>query len=223
VFVPVFLQAAAGVSPTQAGLLLVPMMGGVTLSTTLAGRSIARTGRYKRFPILGLALMTAALTLLGAVASQRSVLATAVGLAVFGLGFGLVTQVLIVAVQNAVDRRRLGIATATTSFFRALGGAVSAAVLGVVFASGAGAGVGADTTVQSATLHNLDAVGRVHLAHAVQTVFFAAAPLAAVALIVLLWLPEHPLQTRGGQQAPSSPPAASESPSPSHKEEVLSR
>jgi MFS family permease len=223
VFVPVFLQAAAGVSPTEAGLLLVPMMGGVTLSTTLAGRSIARTGRYKRFPILGLALMTAALTLLGAVASQRSVLATAVGLAVFGLGFGLVTQVLIVAVQNAVDRRRLGIATATTSFFRALGGAVSAAVLGVVFASGAGAGVGAGTTAQSATLHTLDAVGRVHLAHAVQTVFFAAAPLAAVALIVLLWLPEHPLQTRGGQQAPSSPPAASESPSPSQKEEVLSR
>src|SRR5436305_4421922 len=151
VFVPVFLQAAAGVSATKAGLLLVPMMGGVTLSTTLSGRSIARTGRYKRFPIAGLALMTAALVLLGALASQRSVLATGVGLAVFGLGFGLVTQVLIVAVQNAVERQRLGIATATTSFFRALGGAISAAVLGVVFTSGAGA------SAQRATLHALHA------------------------------------------------------------------
>ena len=115
VFVPVFLQAATGASPTRAGLLLVPMMLGVTVSTTLAGRSIARTGRYKRFPIAGLALMTAALTMLGAVAPQRSLVATGLGLAVFGLGFGLVTQVLIVAVQNAVDRQRLGIATATTA------------------------------------------------------------------------------------------------------------
>jgi EmrB/QacA subfamily drug resistance transporter len=216
VFVPVFLQAAAGVSPTRAGLLLVPMMGGVTLSTTLAGRSIARTGRYKRFPIAGLALMTAALALLGAVASQRSVLATGVGLAVFGLGFGLVTQVLIVAVQNAVDRRRLGIATATTSFFRALGGAISAAVLGVLFASGAG------TSAQSGTLHTLDAVARVHITNAVQTVFFAAAPLAAIALIVVMWLPEHPLQTRGAPQAPQSA-AASESLDEPRSKEVASR
>jgi MFS family permease len=203
--VPVFLQAATGASPTRAGLLLVPMMLGVTVSTTLAGRSIARTGRYKRFPIAGLALMTAALTLLGAVAPQRSLVATGLGLAVFGLGFGLVTQVLIVAVQNAVDRQRLGIATATTGFFRALGGAVSAAVLGVVFATGAG------TSAESGTFHTLDAVARTHITNAVQTVFFVAAPLAAIAMIVVLWLPEHPLQTRG---APQSPPQAQAAPEP---------
>jgi EmrB/QacA subfamily drug resistance transporter len=206
VFVPLFLQAATGASPTSAGLLLVPMMGGVTVSTTLAGRSIARTGRYKRFPIAGLALMTAALVLLGALAPQRSLLATGLGLAVFGLGFGLVTQVLIVAVQNAVDRQRLGIATATASFFRALGGAVSAAVLGVVFAAGAG------TSAQSGALHTLDAVARVHITNAVQTVFLAAAPLAAIAMIVVLWLPEHPLQTTGAPQAPPPAQASGESP-----------
>ena len=205
VFVPVFLQAAAGVSPTRAGLLLVPMMAGVTLSTTLAGRRIARTGHYKRFPIAGLALMSAALVVLGLMAPQRSVLVTGLGLAVFGLGFGMVTQVLIVAVQNSVDRQRLGIATATTAFFRALGGAISAAVLGVVFVSGAG------TSAQGATLHTLGAIGRVHITHAVQTVFFVAAPLAALALIVLLWLPEHPLQTRSPAQAPPGPHAPSAS------------
>ena len=140
VFVPLFLQTTTGASPTEAGLLLVPAMLGITVSTTLSGRAIARTGRYKRFPIAGLALMTAALVLLAALRGRpvagrhrRS------RLVVFGLGFGMVTQVLVVAVQNSVDRRELGVATATTGFFRALGGAVGAAVLGAVFAAQAGA------------------------------------------------------------------------------------
>src|SRR5204862_6557999 len=110
-------------------------------STTLSGRSIARTGRYKRFPLAGLAGMTLGLVLLAALAGERSQVATGVGLGVFGLGFGMVTQVLIVAVHNSVDRRELGIATAVTGFFRALGGAAGAAVLGAVFAAQAGAGV----------------------------------------------------------------------------------
>ena len=83
--------------------------------------------------------MTAALVLLAALAGDPSRVATGIGLAVFGLGFGMVTQVLIVAVQNSVERRELGVATATTGFFRALGGAVGAAVLGAVFAAQAGA------------------------------------------------------------------------------------
>ena len=88
------------------------------------GARIVRTGRYKRFPIAGLALMTVALVLLAAFAGDPSQVATGIALGVFGLGFGMVTQVLIVAVQNSVDRRELGVATATTGFFRALGGAV---------------------------------------------------------------------------------------------------
>jgi predicted MFS family arabinose efflux permease len=176
VFVPLFLQAATGASPTEAGLLLVPMMLGITLSTTLAGRSIARTGRYKRFPIAGLALMAAALALLAAVAGERSRVATGVGLALFGLGFGMVTQVLVVAVQNGVDRSRLGVATATTSFFRALGGASGAAVLGALFAARAGS--------------------RAEIPAAVQAVFAAAAVLALLGLLVAVRLPERPLSTR---------------------------
>jgi EmrB/QacA subfamily drug resistance transporter len=178
VFVPLFLQAATGASPTGAGLLMVPMMLGITVSTTLSGRAIARTGRYKRFPLAGLALMTAALALWAALAAERSRVGTGVALALFGLGFGMVTQVLVVAVQNTVDRARLGVATATTSFFRALGGAVGAAVLGAVFAT---QGAGADPT---------------RVADAVQVVFVAAVPLAALALLVVLRLPEVPLRTR---------------------------
>jgi EmrB/QacA subfamily drug resistance transporter len=183
VFVPLFLETTTGASPTEAGLLLVPAMLGITVSTTLSGRSIARTGRYKRFPIAGLALMTVALALLAAFAGDPSQVATGIGLAVFGLGFGMVTQVLIVAVQNSVERRELGVATATTGFFRALGGAVGAAVLGAVFAAQAG---------------SQDGVGhaqRADVIDGVQSVFLVAAPLAALALLVVLRLPELPLQT----------------------------
>jgi EmrB/QacA subfamily drug resistance transporter len=192
VFVPLFLQTTTGASPTQAGLLLVPMMIGLTLSTTLSGRSIAATGRYKRFPIAGLSLMTAALGMLAALAGDPSRVGTGIGLVVFGLGFGMVTQVLIVAVQNSVERRELGVATATTGFFRALGGAIGAAVLGAVFAARAGVHAG------EGGVNALGAVARADIIDAVQSVFLVAAPLAAVALIVVLRLPELPLQTRAG-------------------------
>lgn len=191
VFVPLFLQTTTGASSTEAGLLLVPAMLGITVSTTLSGRSMARSGRYKRFPIMGLGLMTAALVLLGVLADDPSQLATAIGLALFGLGFGMVTQILIVAAQNSVDRRELGVATATTGFFRALGGAVGAAILGAVFAAQAGSGT------DGAGPHGLGAAGQADIIDAVQSVFFLAAPLAALALLIVLRLPELPLRTHG--------------------------
>jgi EmrB/QacA subfamily drug resistance transporter len=191
VFVPLFLQTTTGASPTQAGLLMVPMMVGITVSTTLAGRSVESTGRYKRFPIAGLALMTAALALLAAVAGHPSRVATGAGLALFGLGFGMVTQILIVAVQNTVERRDLGIAMATTSFFRGLGGAVGAAILGAVFAARAG------VHAAEGGLH-LGPAARADVIDAVQLVFVIAAPLTALALIAVLRLPEVPLQSRRG-------------------------
>ncbi len=179
VFVPLFLQATTGATPTEAGLLLVPAMLGITVATTIAGRSVARTGRYKRFPVVGLALMAAGLALLAVVAGDPSRLTTGIGLAVFGLGFGMVGQILITAVQNGVERRELGVATAATAFFRALGGAIGAAILGAVFAARVGEG---------ASL----AVGP-----AVQTVFLAGAALAALALVVVLALREVPLRGPG--------------------------
>jgi EmrB/QacA subfamily drug resistance transporter len=184
VFVPLFLEITTGASPTEAGLLLIPAMLGITVTTTLSGRSIARTGRYKRFPIAGLAMMTAGLVLLAALAGDPSRVATGAGIAVFGLGFGMVTQVLILAVQNSVDRRELGVATATTGFFRALGGAVGAAVLGAVFAAQAGARASEAGALRSDVIDG------------VQTVFLVAAPLAALALLIVLRLPELPLQSR---------------------------
>jgi EmrB/QacA subfamily drug resistance transporter len=191
VFVPLFLQTTTGADPTEAGLLMVPMMLGTTISTALAGRRISRTGRYRHYPPIGLATMAIALIALAAFAGEHSRTATGIALAVFGLGFGLVTQVLMVAVQNAVDRRELGTATAVTSFFRALGGSVGAAGLGAVFVA------------QSGTSARGGVVGRVDpglagvIADAVQTVFLVAAPVAAVGLLVVLRLPALTLRTEG--------------------------
>src|SRR5439155_26116612 len=124
------------------------------------------------------ALMTAGLGLLAAFASDPSRAATGVALVVFGLGFGMVGQVLIVAVRTGAARRSLGVAMATTNFFRALGGAIGAAVLGAIFAGRAGTHVSG--------VHALTPAARADIIDAVQTVFVVAAPLAAVALAVVL-------------------------------------
>ena len=197
VFVPLLLQTTTGAGATEAGLLLAPAMLAITVSTTVSGRVIARTGRYKAFPVAGLGLLTVGLTLLGAVAGERSQTATALAMVVFGLGFGLVTQILVLAVQNSVDRRQLGVATATTGFFRALGGAVGAAVLGAVFAAQAGLRASDGGAAQ------LGAAARDHVVDGVQTVFLVAAPLAALALLIVLALPEAPLETRSHAAEPA--------------------
>src|SRR4051794_33027424 len=146
VFVPVLLQVSAGLSPTAAGVLLATMTIGMTAATTLAGRRVARTGRLRRLPVLGAAVMAAALTGLALAAPAASPTLVVIGLVVFGMGFGLTSQLLVVAVQNGVERARIGVATATTSFFRAFGGAAGAAALGARFTPaghpGGGAGQG---------------------------------------------------------------------------------
>jgi EmrB/QacA subfamily drug resistance transporter len=188
VFVPLLLQTTTGASATEAGLLLAPAMLAITASTTVSGRVIARTGRYKVFPVAGLALMSAGLALLAAVADTGSRFDIGAGIVVFGLGFGMVTQILVVAVQNSVERRELGVATATTGFFRALGGAVGAALLGALFAAQAG------LHASDGGVHALSAAAREGVIEGVQTVFLVAAPLAALALLIVLALPEAPLE-----------------------------
>jgi len=203
VFVPLYLQTTTGASPTQAGLLLVPAMLGITVSTNVVGRLISATGRYKRYPIVGLGLMAIALGALAVVAGHPSRTAVGLALALFGLGFGMVGQVLITAVQNSVDRRELGIAMATTSFFRGLGGAIGAAVFGAVFAAQSGAGA------TGSTLSAIGGATRADVIDGVQAVFIAAAPIALLALAIVLALREVPLSTGqptdAGRREPSLP------------------
>jgi MFS family permease len=152
-----------------------------------------------------LAGSTIALVLLAAVVPHPSRTATAIGLVVFGLGFGMVGQVLIAAVQNSVPREQLGIAMATTTFFCGLGGAVGAAVLDAIFAARTGVG-----TTAAASLRHLSAGARADVIHGVQAVFLTAAPIAAVALVVVLLLREVPLR------GPAREPAGAGAPAPGH-------
>src|SRR4051794_1959958 len=181
VFMPLFLQLGAGASPVESGLLLLPLLLSATASTALSGRVISRTGRYKVFPVAGLGLMTVGLLLLSGLSAGTSLLTCSLMLLVFGIGFGMFSQVLVVAVQNAADRRDIGIATASTNLFRALGGSVGVALFGSIFAARL------DTWLQRAP--RAEAV-----AHALGTVFTVAAPIAALALLVVLALREVPLR-----------------------------
>ena len=134
-YLPLFLQVAKGSSPTESGLQLVPMMGGMLTSSIISGQLISRTGRYKLFPIAGTATMSVGLLLLSRMTVDTSLPAVLGMMLVLGLGMGLVMQVLVIAVQNAVDYRDLGVATSGNTLFRSIGGSVGTAVLGAVFAA----------------------------------------------------------------------------------------
>jgi len=183
VFMPLFLQVVTGARATASGLLLLPLLLAATASTVVSGRVISRTGRYKVFPVAGLALMAAGLLGLSRMdAATARATATAL-LVLFGLGFGLVSQVLTLAVQNAVDRADLGIATASANLFRSLGGSVGVALFGAIFAGRLPTGAGGDPGA---------------VAPAVAQVFLVAAPVAALGLLVVLFLRERPLSRGAG-------------------------
>ncbi len=135
IYLPLYLQIVHGASPTLSGLELLPMIGGMLLTFITSGRLVTRTGRYKVFPIVGTAVLSVGLLLLTQLGPHTPYGEVAVFMFITGLGIGLVMQVLVVAVQNAVPYSALGVATATSTFFRTIGGAFGVAVLGAVFAN----------------------------------------------------------------------------------------
>jgi hypothetical protein len=137
VLIPLYLQIVKGASPTEAGLLLLPLMAGIIVSSVVSGQLTSRTGRYKIFPVLGAALLTAALLLLGLrLGVDTSLGEVDVYMALFGLGLGGCLQMLIMAAQNAVPARDMGVATASATFFRQMGGTLGVAVfLSILFST----------------------------------------------------------------------------------------
>ncbi len=133
-FMPVYFQVVDGASATASGLRLVPMMLGVIVASILSGRRISATGRYRRFPIIGSFLMMIGVFLLTRLGVGSSIWETSLFLAVMGAGVGMVMPVIVLAVQNSVDRRDLGAATAGTNLFRSLGSAFGVAIFGAILA-----------------------------------------------------------------------------------------
>jgi EmrB/QacA subfamily drug resistance transporter len=132
-FMPMYLQVVKGISPTEAGMTLTPMMAGVLLTSIGSGRIISRVGRYRPFPIVSTAIMTLGLSLLATLGMHTAIWMTVVYLILLGLGLGLVMQVLVLAAQNAVDYRDLGVATSGTTLFRSIGGSIGVSLFGAIF------------------------------------------------------------------------------------------
>ncbi|MCM2580183.1 MFS transporter [Streptomyces sp. MTZ3.1] len=132
-YLPTFLQMVDGATATESGLLMLPMMGGIVVTSIVSGRLISRTGRYKVYPIAGCAAAAAGMGLLSRLDVDTSRLEYSVWMAVLGAGLGLVMPVLILAVQNSVPPADLGVATSANNYFRQIGGSVGAAVFGTLF------------------------------------------------------------------------------------------
>ena len=210
-YLPQYLQIVRGIAPTESGLALLPMMAGLLLTSIGSGQLITRFGRYKVFPVAGTAVMSVGLFLLSRLTVDTGTLYSSVGMFVLGLGLGGVMQVLVIAVQNAVDYEDLGTATSSATFFRSIGGSFGVAVFGAIFANRlaanlaerlAGAplppGFSATGGASPAELTRLppaiyaDYIGA--YAASLRTVFLVAVPFAVVAFALSWLLPEVPLR-----------------------------
>jgi hypothetical protein len=222
-YLPVFLQVAKGADPTTSGMQLLPMMAGVLTTSVTSGFLISRWGRYKIFPVIGTAVMTLGMYLLSTVGPDTANGVMYLYMVVFGAGLGGVMQVLVIAVQNAVAHRDLGIATAGATFFRSIGGSFGTAVFGAIFANVLGGrlaeqlhGVpippGLEGSVNPARLQQLppEVLHGIVNAYAstIQTVFLVAVPIAAVSFVLTWLLPEIRLRHTVGDVQPEAELAA---------------
>jgi EmrB/QacA subfamily drug resistance transporter len=202
-FLPVYLQVVKGVSPSVSGLMLMPLMFGMLITSVISGRLISRFGRYKLFPILGTGIMTLGLGLLAMLSIESHEWQPALDALWVGLGMGMVMQVLVLAVQNSVPYEQLGVATSGTMLFRALGGALGVALCGAIFANQlhaqlAGPGMEFLETAIPAAVKGLPPMLREEYITAVMAalrpVFVTAVAISAFGFVLAFLLHEIPLR-----------------------------
>ncbi|MBC7443410.1 MAG: MFS transporter [Ramlibacter sp.] len=217
VFLSQYMQLARGATPTQSGLLTIPMMGGFLISSTFFGTMISRTGKWKSVMVSGSVLVVVGLLLLGTLDYRTSLLFVGVFMFVLGAGLGMLMQNLVLVVQNSIDISRLGVATSAVTFFRSLGGTIGVSVLGSVLGTvvaqqirdGVGALAPADQAAAARTLGTgaIPHIGQLPDAlrllvesaygSGVGTVFLLGAPLAVITLVMVSLLPNTSLGEQG--------------------------
>ena len=215
VYLPQYLQIVKGQSPTRSGLLTIPLMIGLMSMSIGSGRIITRTGRYKIFPVVGLVIVAVGLGLFSRLGVDTPLPVAGAYMLVLGAGLGMVMQVLVLAVQNAVQHRDLGTATSAATFFRSMGGALGVAVFGALLSNRLGryipsrlADAGIDVPAGGSTrdlLGTPDAIGALPgpirdavlggFADSLSDLYTVAIPIALIGFIVVLFLPELPLRT----------------------------
>lgn len=134
-YMPTYLQMVHGLNPTQAGLMLIPMMIGLIGTSTVVGNIVSKTGKYKWFPFTGMLIMVLALVLLSTLTPSASLARIGLYFFVFGFGLGCAMQILVLIVQNSFPITMVGTATGSNNFFRQIGGAVGSALIGGLFIS----------------------------------------------------------------------------------------
>jgi hypothetical protein len=132
-YLPLFQQVVQGASATNSGLLLLPMMAGLLVTSLVAGQLITRTGHYKIFPILGGVIMVAGMLLLSTMSVTTGKAQTALFMATLGLGMGFLMQTTMLIAQNSVGVRDLGVASSAATFFRSIGGSFGVSLAGAIF------------------------------------------------------------------------------------------
>src|ERR1700733_2836288 len=223
-FLPVFLQLVDGASATSSGLNILPLMAGLLTASITSGQVISRVGRYKIFPIIGTALAAIGVFLLSTIDPQTPRIFLSLYMVVLGLGLGCVMQVLVIAVQNAVEQRDLGVGTSSATFLRSMGASFGVAIFGAIFsnqlasnlrknlpASALHSGINpASLEGNPAQLAHLPAAVHTGLINAVSeslhVVFLTAVPILVIAFFLTLLIKEVPLRTKAhGIPAASEP------------------
>ncbi|MEV6768582.1 MDR family MFS transporter [Nocardia sp. NPDC051030] len=212
-FVPLFQQTVQGASASNSGLLLLPMMVPIIAVSQIAGRVMGKTGRYKIYPILGGAFLTAGSIAMATVSTDTSRLTSGIYMALLGAGIGFLMQITMMIAQNSVQMKDIGAASGTSTLFRTLGGSFGVALFGALFnrqvtgaLSGQGGGsASAGTQLDPATLSTLPATIRdayLHgVASGVHSIFTWAAVICAVGLVAALFIVDVPLRQPGAPAA----------------------
>ena len=220
VMLPLYLQIVQGATATSAGLKLIPLMLGILSMTIASGRIITQTGKYKIFPIIGTVIMSVGLLLMTTLRVDTPYWKLSIFAIVVGLGLGATMQTVVIALQNAVDYKDLGIATSSNTFFRSLGGAFGTAIFGTILSNDVAhnlqsgfaelaktnpAQLGAvDPSILKSLTSNTGAIANLPAAvqstvlesfmSAFHSVFIAAFPVVALGFFFAIFLKEKPLQ-----------------------------
>lgn len=209
-YMPTYLQMVHGLSATISGYVMLPMVIGILVTGTLAGSIISRVGRYRVFPIVGMAIIGVALLALSTVSTDQSVVLISAYLGLLGIGLGCVVQILVLIVQNATDPAEVGTATSANNFFREIGATIGIAAVGALFSNrlttslanldlgSAGINIQSAESLTPAVVHALAEPMRSAVvdaySNALMPVFTYLVPIFVAATVLALFLPERPLQ-----------------------------
>ena len=210
-YLPTYLQMVTGVNATEAGLLMIPLMAALLVSSIVSGQLVSKFGRYKWLPVTGTAVIAVSLFLLSTMTPSLPVWILCSYLAIMGLGLGMSMQILILIVQNSFPNSQVGTATAANNYFRQIGASIGTAVVGSLFVAkltdllterlpaGADAAAGGSNSFTPEVVRNLpDAIRDVIVGaynDALAPVFLYMVPLVVGAAILLLFIKEKPLAT----------------------------